>query len=41
VWPPNRAPWVVTAYLADSQASNEVREATMAQVGALVRELAG
>lgn len=41
VWPPNRNPWLVTAYLADSQADSEVREATMAHVGALVRQLAG
>ncbi len=41
IWPPNRKPWLVTAYLADSQAPSEVREATLAQVGALVRELAG
>jgi beta-lactamase class A len=40
IWPPNRKPWLVTAYLADSQQTNEVREATMAQVGALVRDLA-
>ncbi len=40
VWPPNRKPWLVTAYLADSQASNEVREATIAGVGRVVRELA-
>jgi beta-lactamase class A len=40
IWPPNRKPWLVTAYLADSPASMEVREATMAQVGGLVRELA-
>jgi beta-lactamase class A len=41
IWPPNRKPWLVTAYLADSQASAGVREATLAKVGALVRELAG
>ena len=41
VWPPKRKPWLVTAYLADSQANNEVREATMAHVGALVQQLAG
>jgi beta-lactamase class A len=35
VWPPNREPWLVTAYLADSQASDEVREATLAQVRSL------
>jgi beta-lactamase class A len=40
VWPPNRMPWLVTAYLADSQVDSEVREATMAHVGALVRQLA-
>ncbi len=41
IWPPNRKPWLVTAYLAGSQAPSEVREATLAQVGALVQELAG
>lgn len=40
VWPPNRKPWLVTAYLADSQAKNEVREATLAHVGTLVQQLA-
>lgn len=40
VWPSNQKPWLVTAYLADSQANSEVREATMAHVGALVRQLA-
>jgi beta-lactamase class A len=40
VWPPNRKPWLVTAYLADSQASTGVREATLAGVGRLVQELA-
>jgi beta-lactamase class A len=40
VWPPRRKPWLVTAYLSDSQANSEVREATMAHVGALVRQLA-
>lgn len=41
VWPPHRKPWLVTAYMADSQASSEIKEATLAQVGSLVRELAG
>jgi beta-lactamase class A len=40
VWPPQGKPWLVTAYLADSQANSEVREATLARVGTLVRELA-
>lgn len=40
IWPPSRKPWLVTAYLADSKASNEVRENAMAKVGALVYKLA-
>jgi len=36
VWPPNRAPLLVTAYLTRSVASFEVRNATLAQVGALL-----
>lgn len=40
IWPPQRAPWLVTCYLADSLAAAAVRESTIAQVGALVRELA-
>lgn len=38
--PPNRKPLLVTAYIADSVASNEVRDVTIAQVGALVQRLA-
>jgi beta-lactamase class A len=40
LWPPGRAPFVVAAYLADSRASGEVREATLAAVGRLVADLA-
>jgi beta-lactamase class A len=40
VWPPGGKPWLVTAYLADSQASPAVREAALAGVGTLVAELA-
>ena len=36
VWPPNRAPLLVTAYLTRSAASFEARNATLAQVGALL-----
>lgn len=37
-WPPNRKPILVTAYLADSPANHEVREATVAQIGALLEQ---
>ena len=40
VWPPDRKPWLVTAYLADSPAKSDVKDATLAGVGALVQELA-
>jgi len=39
MWPPKRAPLLVTAYLAESQASNELKEATIAEVGKLVRDI--
>lgn len=40
VWPPDRKPWLMTAYLADSTAKSDVKDATLAQVGALVQKLA-
>ena len=40
LWPPNRAPVVVAVYLSDSQASGQVKDATIAAVGRLVREMA-
>ena len=40
IWPPDRKPWLVTAYVADSPARSDVRDATLAQVGGLVQELA-
>ncbi|MEP7100322.1 MAG: class A beta-lactamase [Burkholderiales bacterium] len=36
VWPPNRAPLLVTAYLTRSSASFEARNAALAQVGGLL-----
>jgi beta-lactamase class A len=39
VWPPGRPPVLVTAYLADSRASPQAREATLAQVGQLVSRI--
>ncbi len=41
IWPPGRAPLIVAAYLADSEADAATREATLAAVGRLVSELAG
>lgn len=41
VWPPQRAPVLVTAYLADSPASSQIKEETLAKVGQLVRRIAG
>jgi beta-lactamase class A len=40
VYPANRPPLLVTAYLADSQARSQVKDATIATVGKLVREIA-
>jgi beta-lactamase class A len=40
VWPPNRAPLLVTAYLARSTAPVEARDATLAQVGQLLATIA-
>jgi beta-lactamase class A len=36
VWPPNRAPLLVTAYLTRSASSFESRNATLSQIGALL-----
>lgn len=40
VYPPNRPPLLVASYLADSQASSQVKDATIAAVGRLVHEIA-
>lgn len=40
IYPPNRPPLLVTAYLADSQASGQVKDTTIAAVGKLVHEIA-
>ncbi len=40
IWPPNRGPIVVTAYLNDSSASSEIKESTLAAVGKLVVDIA-
>jgi len=39
VYPPNRPPLLVASYLADSQASSQVKDATIAAVGKLVHEI--
>jgi beta-lactamase class A len=39
VWPPGRAPLLVTAYLADSPESAQVKDATLQGVGQLLAEL--
>ena len=41
VWPPNRAPLIVTAYLTRSSASFEARNAALAQVGRLLPLVVG
>ena len=41
VWPPGRAPLLVTAYLTRSRASAAARNATLAQVGALLPLVVG
>jgi beta-lactamase class A len=41
VVPTQGKPWLVTAYLTDSQAPMDVKEAALAGVGALVAQLAG
>lgn len=40
VWPPKRAPRLVAAYLSGSQASSQVKESVLAQVGRLVHDIA-
>lgn len=40
VWPPQRAPLLITAYLAEPKVPAAAREATLAQVGALLAALA-
>jgi beta-lactamase class A len=40
IWPPNRAPVLVSAFLADSKASRQVNEAAIAAIGEMVRNLA-
>lgn len=39
IWPPNRAPLVVAAYLSESRTSNQIMDATIAAVGQLVRDI--
>ena len=41
LWPPGRAPWLVTAYLAECAPGNPRKDAALAAVGRLVTELAG
>ena len=41
VWPPNRAPLIVSAYLADSAVDSAARDATLAEVGRVVRGIVG
>jgi beta-lactamase class A len=40
IYPPNRQPLLVAAYLAESQASRHVKDATIAAVGKLVHAIA-
>ena len=40
LWPPNGAPIVVAAYLSESQASSQVKDATLMAVGEVVRDMA-
>jgi beta-lactamase class A len=40
VWPPNRKPVLVAAYLANSKVSGQVNDATIAVVGQFVRDIA-
>ncbi len=40
VWPPHRAPLVVAAYLSDSTATSQVKDAIIAAVGTLVADIA-
>lgn len=41
VWPPERAPLIVSAYLADSKVDNVAKDATLAEVGRVVRGIVG
>ena len=41
VWPPKRAPLIVSAYLADSPVDSAARDATLAEVGRVVRGIVG
>jgi len=41
VWPPGRAPVIVSAYLAESPLDAAARDATLAEVGRLVRTIVG
>ncbi|MGB5736912.1 MAG: class A beta-lactamase [Thiohalocapsa sp.] len=41
IWPPGRAPLLVAAYLSDSAASGPEKDATIAAVGLLMRDIAG
>ena len=41
VWPPNRAPLIVSAYLADSPVDSAARDATLAEVGRVVGGIVG
>ena len=41
MWPPNRAPLIVSAYLADSPADGATKDATIAEVGRLVQSIVG
>jgi beta-lactamase class A len=38
IWPPKRAPVLVAVYLAESQANSQIKDATIAAVGRLVRD---
>lgn len=40
IYPPTRGPLLVTAYLAESQASSQVKDATIATIGKLVHAIA-
>lgn len=41
VWPPERAPLIVSAYLADSKVDNAAKDAALAEVGRVVRGIVG
>ena len=40
VWPPGRAPWLVTAYLSQCPGDGPARNTVLARVGGLVAQLA-